>query len=63
MFIMSKNTDILRIAIAQLNPVLGDIKEIWLKRVTRERMRPGKGPTSFSSRSCLSPAIRQKISC
>ena len=26
MFKMSKNTDILRIAIAQLNPVLGDIK-------------------------------------
>ena len=56
-------TDRLRIALAQLNPVMGDIAGN-LAKAQRARAEAAKAkPTSFCSPNSSSAAIRRKTSC
>lgn len=50
-----------RLAVAQLNPVLGDVTAIWTLPGRRARMRPGRGPIWFSFPSCSCPVTRPRI--
>ena len=51
-----------RIALAQLNPVMGDIAGN-LKRARDARARRARTPTSFCFPNSSSPAIRRRIWC
>ncbi len=50
--------DTLRLAIAQLNPVVGDVAGNKEKAAARARKQPNRMPISSSSPNCSSPAIR-----
>ena len=53
----------LKIALAQANPIVGDIDGNIAKLRECARAPAAPAPTSSSSRSCSSPAIRPRISC
>ena len=61
---MAPITDTIRIAVAQLNSVVGDIDGNLKKaRAARAPRRRPPAPTCWSCPSCSSPAIRRRIWC